>query len=241
MGHLSEDRTRILYFYLPFGAAFSAGAFGGAIRISGPLWRRIIFSATGGIAVWLIAHLLLRPAQPVGGLQITRFDLLDESAATPNGKGWTLARYQHRANRDFDISSPADLQIAFALEIRGFVVRPTTKISLTLTCSMLDIEQKTLVSDDVEHYDTLSEWKTQPIIHQLGADTVLTELEISSEENNSGKVVPYLILLTDFEEGRFPVGKGFLKITVKDDYSGATAYREERIEINVKSLNNRIR
>lgn len=230
--HLTDDQYLILLWALPVASGFVAGSFTGIMRVTGP-WKEIAFGAVGGFAVWLITLLVLPgPSASTQSLGISRFDFYDERHTSSDGLNVALTNISQRSNRDYDVKSANDLKIAFGFVVKGFSVQSGRSIQLRIRIAILNNKRETLVEDDLETYDDLSEWTQRPITAATGTTRVLSALQLPQSEVDAGTAMPVIVLLEDFKDAEVPKGKGFIQIQLSDVYGKGTYTHEEKFEVN---------
>lgn len=234
---LSDHQSLILLWAFPIASGFAAGSFTGSLKLSGPI-NGLSVGAVGGFAVWLLTFVFWLPSGTSGDtcqrLKVTKFDFLVESHHAKNGVNVVLTKLERRSNRDFDISNPSDLQIAFGLVIEGFEIKDARKTKIRINAAILNEDGKVLASDDVETLDSISEWKSLPNIISVGEEAVYNLTGLSSEDVRRGQYMPIVILLEDFSKSEIPKKHGSIRVTIADELSGETVVYEERIDVNWK-------
>lgn len=229
--NLTSDQQRILFLWaLPVSSAIASGLFAGSISVSGSLISGLKVGAAGGFAVWLISMFLLmpNPDMPVT-LKVSQFNFLVESSVERRGVNTVLTRLERRSNRDYMIQSANDLKIAFGLVVEGFRVVNGKTTKLRLTFSILGESGEELASSDIETFDSIAEWQDLPSVKAIGTENIIRAFSLSKNDVGAGLSMPIIILLDNFKEGEFPREVGAIRVSVRDEYSGATIAYEERV------------
>ncbi len=241
---LNNYQGLILLWAFPIASGFAAGSFTGSLKIPEKATNGLPVGAVGGFAVWLLTFFFWLPSGAsvsscgnLQKLQVTKFDFLVESNYVSKDVNSVLTKLEKRSNRDFDITKPSDLRVAFGLVIEGFKVQDIRKTKIRINTAILDQEGRVLASDDVETFDSISEWRSMPNVVSVGEEAVYKLTGLSSADTTdttNSQYMPTIILLEDFSENEIPKQRGSIRVTVIDELSEEKVVREERIDINWK-------